>query len=403
MSDSRGISTVVSPKVLGRWMIDRWYIWQMRLLNTKKLSQFCRARGVLVSNSSGRDIERLWQMGLLQADYVHSTEALDEEGLVEIRTDRDGQRFYADARQPTLRAGGFLAAAADLERLSPTVKPFFHPFRLYVIQQLLQPVLLGPRPNITPMSAFTTSRMDSYLGLVEGVLERFNDYTCGESFLHEIRRTNELAGLVIATEPCVYERMFGRYRVPGLEPQDLGISVDEYLALDSEARWEEARKLQQQKTSEHGEDIANRYRDVGIECIEKVRERLCIDSERLYKDKSVLNLLRLARGRRPLEIEGDVGAALVYRLMAEMLRRFSEETFGEELPEEDELGFGMRMRNVKVQDYGSHRLLDGERGVANAFVRRFGLDYGVRVRWYVEGYTEWGALGGIFGRYGGTG
>ena len=69
--------------------------------------------------------------------------------------------------------------------------------------------------------------------------------------------------------------------------------------------------------------------------------------------------------------------------MAETLRRFSEETFGRELPEEDELGFGMMVRNVKVEDYGSHRLLDGERGGANAFVRRFGLDYGVRVRWYV--------------------
>ena len=78
--------------------------------------------------------------------------------------------------------------------------------------------------------------------------------------------------------------------------------------------------------------------------------------------------------------------------MAETLRRFSESTFGRELPEEDELGFGM-MRKVKAENYGSNRLLDGERGVANAFVRRFGLDYGVRVRWYVEGYTEWGALG----------
>jgi hypothetical protein len=59
-------------------------------------------------------------------------------------------------------------------------------------------------------------------------------------------------------------------------------------------------------------------------------------------------------------------------------------------------------RNVKAEDYGPHRLLDGEGGVANAFVRRF-LDRGVRLRWYVEGQTEWGALGAVFGRHGGSG
>ena len=51
---------------------------------------------------------------------------------------------------------------------------------------------------------------------------------------------------------------------------------------------------------------------------------------------------------------------------------------------------------MKGEDYGSHRLLGGVRDVANAFARGFGLDYGVRVRWRVEGYTEWGALRGIF-------
>ena len=49
-------------------MIERWYVWQMRLLDAKKLAQFGRARGLQVSSSSGKDVERLWQMGLLRAD-----------------------------------------------------------------------------------------------------------------------------------------------------------------------------------------------------------------------------------------------------------------------------------------------------------------------------------------------
>jgi hypothetical protein len=94
---------------------------------------------------------------------------------------------------------------------------------------------------------------------------------------------------------------------------------------------------------------------------------------------------------------------LLVRIMAEIVRRFTEEVFETSLPEEDEQGFGFTPTNMKKDRYGSNRVLDGERSVANAFVRGFGLDYGVRVRWYVEGYTEWGALGTVFGRFGGTG
>jgi hypothetical protein len=394
--------TMLGPEVLGRWMIERWYVWQMRLLDAKRLAQFGRARGLQVSSSSGKDVERLWQMGLLRADYVRSDEELSQDGLVEIRTDAYGRRFYADVRHAAPRAEGFVAAAAGLEGPPEAVNLLFHPFRFYVLQQLLQPVIDGPRPNITPMSTFTTSGMESYLRLVEVVLEEYNDYTSEETFLREVERANDVAALAIATEPCVYERMFGHRRVPGLEPEDLGIGVDEYRALGSEARWERIRGFQERAIQEHRRELAHHYRDAGVEQLEEVRGRLCVDSERLYKDKDVVNLLRLARGRVPLGIEGDVGAALFVRIMAETLRRFSEEVFGEELPEEDELGFGLMARNVKAEDYGSHRLLDGERGVTNAFVRKF-LDYGVRVRWYVEGQTEWGALGAVFGRHGASG
>ena len=403
MSDNFGFRTVFGPEELGRWIIERWFIWQMRPLDAKKLSRFCRARSVLVSMSSGVDVERLWQMGLLRADYVRSDDELDEEGLLEVRKDRHGRRFYADTRRPIPHAQGLLGAAAGLERLPRAVKPFFHPFRFYVIQQLLQPVLLGPRPNITPMTTFAISDADRYADFIEEELNRFNDYTREESFLSEVERVNHFAEVAIATEPCVFEGMFGRRTVPGLEPEDLEIDVEDYLALGAEARWERTTEVQEREINMHGEELASKYRNAGVDRIEELRQRLCIDSERLYKDKNVLSLMRLARGRAPLGVEGDVEAALLVRVMAETLRRLSEKTFDRELPEEDELGFGARVRYVKVRDYGSHRLLDGERGVANAFVRRFGLDYDVRVRWYVEGYTEWGALGGIFGRYGGAG
>lgn len=138
MQEDTGYRPLLDPKTLGRWMIERWYVWQMRLLDSKSLSRFCRSRAVLVSLSSVKDIEHLWQMGLLRADYVRSDEELDEDGLVEICMDHYGRRLYTDARWPQSRAEGFLGAAKHLKTLSPTVKPFFHPFRFYVVQQLLR-------------------------------------------------------------------------------------------------------------------------------------------------------------------------------------------------------------------------------------------------------------------------
>jgi hypothetical protein len=81
---------------------------------------------------------------------VRSDEELGQDGLVEIRTDAYGRRFYVDVRHAAPRAEGFVAASAGLEGPPQAVKLLFHPFRFYVLQQLLQPVIDGPRPNITP-------------------------------------------------------------------------------------------------------------------------------------------------------------------------------------------------------------------------------------------------------------
>ncbi len=83
---------------------------------------------------------------------------------------------------------------------------------------------------------------------------------------------------------------------------------------------------------------------------------------------------------------------MLLRSMAEVLRRGAESIFAAPLPEEDEIGFGRYFPGTKERLYGSERLLDGDRAVAEQFLRAHGLDYGVRVRWYVEGDTEFGAL-----------
>jgi hypothetical protein len=82
-----------------------------------------------------------------------------------------------------------------------------------------------------------------------------------------------------------------------------------------------------------------------------------------------------------------------------MLRRASEKIFNTQLLEEDELGFGWIPPNVKKKAYGANRIIDSGGSTANEFIRQFGLDFGVRVRIYVEGDTEFYALNYVFDRF----
>jgi hypothetical protein len=63
MSYRSGPRRLIEPELLGRWIVERWYIWLMRLLNSRQLAKFSHERGVGVSASSGEDVERLWQLG----------------------------------------------------------------------------------------------------------------------------------------------------------------------------------------------------------------------------------------------------------------------------------------------------------------------------------------------------
>ena len=39
MSGSSEPQRLIEPELLGRWMVERWYIWQMRLLNARNLAK----------------------------------------------------------------------------------------------------------------------------------------------------------------------------------------------------------------------------------------------------------------------------------------------------------------------------------------------------------------------------
>lgn len=78
--------------------------------------------------------------------------------------------------------------------------------------------------------------------------------------------------------------------------------------------------------------------------------------------------------------------------MAEFVRRAYERIYKQDINEEDEAGHGITPNNYKERLYGSNRLQDRDKDAELAFIRQFGLFTGVRVKWYVEGHTEYGFI-----------
>jgi len=354
--------TELIPKgVLAHWMAERTGIWQMRILNQDELAGFVRARGLLYS--FGLDIERLWQIGLLKADLVQSRCELDIPGLELVSDNNPGLFAYADLRDISF-PNGLSSIIEQLPDLPEGIKLLFHPFRYYVLCHLDRNL----KPSFHPMQQILSA--EGYVQLLEE-WQRFFDRRTSEPDLPEtIRYWESVAEIAIATEPYLYERLFG-------------LLVSRY-GVDFDA--------QRRAIEEHWKDVIRYYKAAGVEQLERVRQNLCMEAERLDPNKTVHTILRLTIGEQRIKrIEGSLGGSMLLLTMAEMLRRATEDVFGVQLPEEDEKGFGIPFPDTKEKLYGSRRILDDE-SAANAFLRFQGLDYGVRVRWYVEGDTEYYAL-----------
>jgi len=354
------------PKgALGHWTLDRSRIWQMRLLNQTEFADYVARRGL--GYSSGLDIERLWQIGLLRADLVRSSQELDTPGL-ELMEGVDKDTFeYIDKREVSY-PNGLSSIVDQLPELSSGITLFFHPFRYFVLYLVDRNL----HPSIHPMQQLLWA--NGLMEVVQGWQEFFDRRTREPDLPKAVRYWESIAEMAIVAEPHLYERLFS------VLLGQLGMSYEEQLKV-IEKYWQDVRKY---------------YEAVGVERLEKARQHLCIEAERLDPNKTVHTILRLTSGEQRInKIEGWLGGSMLLLTMAEMLRRATEDVFGVQLPEEDEKGFGITFSNAKKKLYGSKRILDGDQNAANAFLRLQGLDYGVRVRWYVEGDTEYYALQAI--------
>jgi len=134
-----------------------------------------------------------------------------------------------------------------------------------------------------------------------------------------------------------------------------------------------------------------------VDRLKQLHYDLCHHTRILDGNTDVHTILRLGNEHLRLNLEGQLGGAMLLRTMAEVLRRATEEVFCIQLQEEDQW-----RDDAKEKQFGSKRLFDGDRNAANELLRQRELSYGPRLRWYVEGDTEFWGLNDFFRAIGAT-
>ena len=347
------------PEMYGKLVSRGDPLRQMKLMKPSQLSRFAKDRSVGFWNTH---IEWLWQIGLLRADLIASTEPIEQQGLVNIGND-ERQLVYADLRPILHKPEGWTDALSEPGQVRDDIQLRFHPLRYFVLHHLER--VLGL--HVAPIQILAA---EHYTRLVNREVKEFGKWSASQEFSERITYWNDLATLAIVTEPCVYEAIFHRFSIPvQIEEESFRVALGDYCKSLSEL-YKRLKKVQ----------------------IHQFRQDLCIAAELLDHNPGVHTLLRLGSGEMRLKLRGKLGGALLIKAMAEMIRRAAEYYSDVELPEEDELGLGSWRKDAKQKVYGSPRIFDGDRSVSLEVVRQSLLDYGARLRWYVEGSTEYGAI-----------
>jgi hypothetical protein len=368
-------SRLFNRSIFGTLLGKRHDIWQMKFLTASKFAEFSDKRGL--SLFEGTDLIRLWQLGLLKADLIKSPEKFQRPGIVEHGKDSDGWYIYTDERTFPLPLTDWESEIDKLEVLSPDIEILFHPFRFYVLFHIERHLLRVKKLQHTKFPF-------KYISIPD--INSFVRWSHSERFIPQVEKWNDSVSLAVIAEPCAYGRIIH--------------SLSMNMSIYYQGGWETLYRL----IDEHQQDVVQVYKMIGIEHLKEVHQEFCFATQMLDPNEAIHTLICLGRGDLRLKLEGHLGGAIFLRTMSEILRRVTEETFEQLLQEEDECGPGWSLssgRN-KIQIYGSDRLLDGDRHIANDFLRHFGLNFGFRLRWYVEGQTEWYALNSYFQEIGAT-
>ncbi|MCK9502149.1 MAG: hypothetical protein M0Q52_09960 [Lascolabacillus sp.] len=345
--------------------------WQFDLLTPEKLCQFSRDRAVPVLNAD--TIKDLWCVGLLRSDLIRSRERL-EIPSVEFILEENGFYAYCDKRTVEHRAHGYGGFFGNKPAEFDSVELLFHPFRLYVLYHVDRVFRLHSTSTqylLNPEGIATVSKHN---------IDLLNRWTAGKEFAERFEHWNRVAENAIVLEPTAYTAVFHVMRWSYPDTQDT-------LAAKLQERREKIRSL---------------FSDFSEQDINSIRSELCQQAELLDQNKLIHVLIRLMSQHERLKLRSALGGSMLFLCMAEIIRRAAEDALGQNFPEEDEIGFGQWMAGARKSIYGTERIFDSTRETCRDFLTSMGLDYGVKVRCYVEGETELGAMVSAVGEAGGT-
>jgi hypothetical protein len=335
---------------------------QMNLLNSKELSRMTQDNKS--SDFSEESINNIWQLGFLNADIVKSNKLVDIEGIVFLDK-KDDIFIYADEGSLPVISKGYADSLSGLEEVPQHIEPLFHPFRCYVLYHMYR-ILKLPFTSIQILQ-----NAKGFDNLIAWYIEMYNNFTSKPETSQLFKYWNTITSIAVISEPVAHHIIFNKITWNGF--------YDSYDAII-----ERLNKLR--------EKVINLFLHIGEEPIEYYRKEICRNAEIIDPNKYLHLIIRLMKADERNNLKGHISLAILFLTMAECLRRNLEDAFRKELPEEDECGFGTIFRDTKLLLQGGTRVLDGNRVVANQFLRRFGLDYGIRVNVYVEGQTEFEAL-----------
>lgn len=343
-----------------RYLIERSELWQYDLLTPQKLRQYTHERNVNVCNY--RTIEELWFLGFIRADIVASMNPLSIEGLSLIRQEQEGY-LYLDSRKLVPKNNGYGGSFSSVN-LPQGLKLLFHPYRYFVLHHIQR--VFQSRVSSTQFLSST----DGWLRITQKEIEFLNEWTAKIETYERFNEWNQIAEIAIILEPFSY------------------VSIHKKFKCRFPYSFEEIKE----NISSYRGTIKEIMHETDLDYLEYARQELCTTAEMIDSNKSLHVLLRLSSSHVSENLKGAIAGSLLLLLMSETIRRATENCLNISLPEEDQLGFGQWMEGGRKLIYGSERVLDAPKTELREFLAECGIDYGTKVRCYVEGETELGAL-----------
>jgi hypothetical protein len=338
---------------------------QLPLLDASKLSQITHDNET--SNFNEKYIKQLWQLAFINADVVYSNQPIELEGIINLSV-KDGIYYYADERILKEKSMGYSNSIHGLDELPAEINLLFHPFRCFILYHINRTFAL----NILPIQSIMSKK--GFYQILSWHIKNFNSWTAEPETVQLYRYWNNIISLCAISEPVAHTWIYNKvtWGFP-----------DNYESM--------IKKLEELKRVVH-----SLFKKIGENAIESYRREICQSAEMLDPNKNLHLIIRLMNAYERNKLKEHIAGSMLFLTMAESLRRNLESAYEKQYPEEDEVGFGQVFPEAKLLLQGSTRVLDGDRLVANQFLRRFGLDFGIRVNIYTEGDTEFETLSAEF-------